>query len=192
MQLENGRETDDEVQVERPQRVELSYDDAGFMLGQLNLGSTDGCDGDERLAMTYTDADESPATCGEAARDATPTRARGDKRQTTTWDHYDNGLLKQLVTKNGAGVTTESHEISYTTDGGRYEDGNRVLDRYVLQRAEGATGGDCTVAAPCEHKYTYDARGRVLVDQIKADNIVRYTLDEPAMLRGDDTIGRAT
>ena len=189
VRLENGRETDNEVQVDRPRRVELSYDEAGFMLTQLNLGSTDACAGDEKLVMGYTDAGwEKSRDLWRGGAGCLADPSTWTKRQTTTWDHYDNGLLKQLVTKNGAGAVTESHDITYTTDTGRYEDGNRVQDQYVLKRAEGVAASDCTATAPCKHKFTYDARGRVLVDEIKADNIVRYTLDEPAMLRGDNKI----
>ncbi len=189
VRLENGREDANGVQVDRPRRVELTYDDSGFMTTQLNLGATDACSGDEKIVMSYTDTGwESTRDLWRGGAGCGADPSTWTKRQTTTWDQYDNGLLKQLVTKNGSGALTESHDVSYTTTSGRYEDGNRVVDHYVLKRADGVTASDCTAAAPCDRKFTYDPRGRVLVDQIKADNIVRYTLDEPGMLRGDNTI----
>jgi RHS repeat-associated protein len=109
------------------------------------------------------------------------------KKQTTR-DHLDNGKLKTLVTKNGAGAVTESHTVGYET-GGVYVDGNRVTDRYVLARAAARLGvTTCLPAAPCDAAYDYDARDRLTRHQLRAGKEIRYTLDQLANLLGDTTV----
>jgi RHS repeat-associated protein len=186
---ENGEESTTGTQSKAPRRYELTHDAADWLTQQLDLGVDSACKDDQRIVNAFwstgwekqRDIYRASATCV-----ADPTT--WPKKQTTSWDHLDNGKLKTLVTKNSAGTVTESHTVGYET-AGIYANGSRVSDRYVLNRASTRTGvTTCLAAAPCDAVYEYDARDRLLRHQVRAGKDIRYTLDQPTNLIGDTTV----
>jgi YD repeat-containing protein len=186
---ENGEEDTAGTQTKAPRTNTMTYDGADWLASQLDLGVDSACKDDQRIVNTFW------GTGAERQRDvyragigcvADPTT--WPKKQTTNWTQFDNGKLRTLTTKNGAGTTTESHDVTYI-DAGVYLNGNRVTDHYVLARADTATGATtCLTTAPCDAKYTYDARDRLLTHQLRTGRTDTYTLDEPSKLIGDTTI----
>jgi hypothetical protein len=133
---ENGEENDARGQTKAPRRHELSYDDADWLTTQLDLGVDGACKDDQRVVNTFW------ATGWERQRDLyrAGTGCIADsttwpRKQSTTWTHFDNGKLDVLVTSNGSGTVTESHDVAYLDTGGVYVNGHRTSDRYVLNRA---------------------------------------------------------
>jgi RHS repeat-associated protein len=186
---ENGQENDLGQQTRAPRRNELSYDAADWLATQLDLGVDSACTDDQRIVTTFWSTgwekqrDTYRADAGCSADPAT-----WPKKQTRTWTHFDNRLLRQLETRNGAGTVTESHQIGYVTPAGVYLNGNRVSDRYVLQRGEGSTATTCLAASPCDAAWQYDARDRLVSHQQRAGMTTSYALDQPAQLLGDQSI----
>ena len=193
VRLENSERDAAGTQVKAPKRVELTYDQSGFMTRQVNLGTTDACVDDERTDTTYYDTGwERQRTLRRAKAGCGPDSSTWGVRQTTSWTHFDNGKMQTLTTKDSTGRTTESHNVGYMT-AGRYEDGNRVSDSYLLLRSETSadTGGDatkCVAASKCNRTYEYDARGKVLKDDMGNGTVITYAYDQPSYLDGDQKL----
>ncbi|MCF6376449.1 Ig-like domain-containing protein [Nocardioides KLBMP 9356] len=193
LRLENSERDAAGAQVKAPKRVELTYDQSGFMTRQVNLGTTGDCVDDERTDTTYYDTGwERQRTLRRAKAGCGPDSATWGVRQTTSWTHFDNGKLQTLTTKDTSGRTTEAHDVGYFASG-RYEDGNRVTDSYLLLRSETSadTGGDatkCVAASRCNRTYEYDARGKVLKDDMGNGTVITYAYDQPSYLDGDQTL----
>jgi YD repeat-containing protein len=186
---ENGEEDAGGTQSKAPRTYTMTYDGADWLASQLDLGTDSACKDDQRIVNTFwgTGA-EKQRDIYRAASGCVADPTTWPKKQTTNWTHFDNGQLRTLVTKNGSGTTTESHDVTYL-DAGMYINGNRVTDHYVLTRADTATGATtCLASAPCDAKYTYDARDRLLTHQLRSGRTDTYTLDEPAKLLGDTSI----
>ena len=189
LRRENGEENDDGTQTKAPRRVELTYDGADWLTQQLDLGTDGACKDDSRTVTAWWDTGwEKQRDTYRAGATCTADSSTWPKIQTTTWTHFDNGKLRTLLTRNGAGTTTESHDVGYFDAAGDYVNGNRTSDRYVLRRAEGSSATTCLAAAPCDARYTYDARDRLLTHQLRAGRTDTYTLDEPAKLLGDSSV----
>ncbi|HZO70338.1 MAG TPA: Ig-like domain-containing protein [Kribbellaceae bacterium] len=193
VRLENGEESASTgAQTKAPRRHELTYDDADWLVEQRDLGVDAACVGDQRILNTYW------STGAEKQRDIFRGKAgcaadvsTWKQRQRTTWEHFDNGKLSKLRTHaykdDGSSRITESHDVGYF-EGDRYENGNRVTDRFVLERATGSTATKCVGTASCLQEYDYDARGKVVRHQKQEGDVATYALDESAMLLTDTTI----
>ncbi|MBY8870381.1 DNRLRE domain-containing protein [Micromonospora sp. PLK6-60] len=189
LRRENGEENDAGTETRAPRRYQLSYDAADWLTEHLDLGTDSACKDDQRVVTTFWGTgEEKQRDTYRAGSSCTADPATWTRKQTTTWTHFDNGKLRQLVTKNGAGTVTESHDVSYLDGNGVYVNGNRTTDRYVLKRGTGSTATSCLSATPCDAAYTYDARDRVLREQLRAGKSNDYTLDEPGKLIGDTTV----
>jgi RHS repeat-associated protein len=94
-------------------------------------------------------------------------------KQKTTWTYYANGLLKSLQTVNGSNVTLESHSESYIDANNVFVNGNVVDDHFSLAGANSV----CTVAAPCDASYGYDAQDRVTSYKDGHGDSSTYALD---------------
>ncbi|MFB9236170.1 Ig-like domain-containing protein [Plantactinospora siamensis] len=188
---ENGEEDDNGNQTKAPRTYTMSYDGADWLTGQLDLG-TDGaatCKNDERIVNTFWASGwEKQRDIYRAGSGCSTDPTTWAKKQTTNWTQFDNGSLRTLTTKNGGGTVTESHDVGYV-DNGIYQNGNKATDRYVLTRADGNTGATtCLAANPCDAKYSYDARDKLISHQLRAGRTDTYTLDESDKLLGDNTI----
>jgi YD repeat-containing protein len=64
--------------------------------------------------------------------------------------------------------------------------GQRPLCAHPRRRQHRHT--TCLTANPCDAKYNYDARDKLLSHQLRAGRTDTYTLDEPGKLLGDNTI----
>ncbi len=186
---ENGEEDAAGTQTKAPRSYQMTYDGADWLATQLDLGTDSGCTGDQRIATSYF------ATGWEKQRDTyrggsgcTSDPTTWPKKQTTTWSHFDNSLLHNLTTTNGSGTVTESHQVGYTDDNGIYLNGNRTTDHYVLKRGQGSTATTCLSATPCDAKWTYDARDRVISHQLRAGKVNTYSYDQPANQLGDTSV----
>jgi RHS repeat-associated protein len=186
---ENGEEDTAGTQTKAPRRHEFSYDTADWLTGQLDLGTDGACKDDQRIANAFWPTGwEKQRDVFRAGTGCSPDPATWPKKQTTTWTHFDNGKLDELVTKNGSGAITESHDVGYLDDAGVYVNGNRVTDHYVLKRREGSTANTCVAANPCDAEYEYDARDKLIRHQQRALKETTYKLDEQDKLIGDTTI----
>jgi RHS repeat-associated protein len=187
---ESGEETDAGTQTKPPRSYQMTYDGADWLTLQLDLGTDSGCAGDQRIATDYFDTGwERQREIRRAASTCTADSTIWPKKQTTTWSHFDNGLLRTLDTVNGAGTTTESHTVGYTDDSGIYVNSNRTSDHYFLKRGQGSTATTCVSAtAACDAKYVYDARDRLVSHQLRANKTNTYTYDQPTGQLGDTTI----
>jgi RHS repeat-associated protein len=186
---DNGEEDNNGLQTKAPRRYELSYDGANWLTQQLDLGTDGGCAGDQRIVNAFWGTGwEKQRDTYRAGTGCTADPGTWPKKQTTTWNHFDNGKLRDLTTVNGAGEVLESHQVGYLDPAGVYVNGNRTTDRYVLKRAEGNTASTCVAGAPCDAVYEYDARDRLIRHQQRAGKTVSYRFDEPANLLGDQTV----
>jgi RHS repeat-associated protein len=196
LRLENGKETGDDIngpvtQTEAPRRIELAYDNADWLSVQLDKGTTDACEGDSRTVNTWWSTGwERQRDIRRAGSGCGADSTTWPLRQSTTWTHFDNGLLRVLETRTGTNRErlTERHEVGYLDGNGDYVNGNRTRDRYVLERAQGNTATTCRAASPCDAQYDYDARDRLIRHQLRAGKVNTYRFDEAAQLLGDNTI----
>jgi len=187
---ENGQESTAGVQSKAPRRYEMTYDAADWLTTQLDLGTDSACKDDQRVVNTFWSTGwEKQRDIYRAGTGCVADPATWPKKQTTTWTHFDNGLLRKLDTVNPSGTVLESHDVGYVDSAGSYVNGNRTRDTYVLARGEGSTATTClTPATACLATYTYDARDRLVNHQQRAGVTTTYTLDQPAQLIGDTTI----
>jgi RHS repeat-associated protein len=188
---ENGEETDAGSQTKAPRSYQMTYDGADWLTLQLDLGTDSSCAGDQRIATDFfaTGWEHQREVRRGASGCTNPDPLSWPKKQTTTWTHFDNGLLRTLDTVNGAGTTTESHTVAYTDDSGIYVNGNRTSDHYVLKRGQGSTATTCvSTTAACDAKYVYDARDRLVSHQLRANKTNTYTYDQAAGQLGDTSI----
>jgi RHS repeat-associated protein len=93
--------------------------------------------------------------------------------QSTERSYFENGLLKQLTSKDGAGTVIEQHTLDYVT-GGVYVNGNRVKDVFKLVGPDAAA--PCRTAT-CTATWTYDPRERVTQEVTGTGETRDYTLD---------------
>jgi YD repeat-containing protein len=186
---ENGQEDDAGTQTKAPRRYESTYDGADWLSQQLDLGTDSSCVDDQRIDNAFwANGAEKQRDTYRAGAGCSSDPATWPKKQTTTWTHFDNGLLRNLETTNGSGQVTESHQVGYVDDNNVFVDGHRTTDRYVLKRADGNAATTCVSGSPCDAKYVYDARDRVVSHQLRAGKTNTYTLDQPANLLGDTSV----
>jgi YD repeat-containing protein len=186
---ENGQENTAGTQTSAPRRYEFIYDGADWLSVQLDLGTDSACAGDQRIANGFWATGwEKQCDTYRAASGCSTDPATWPRKQTTTWTHFDNSLLRDLATVNASGATTESHQVGYLEDAGDFVNGHRTSDRYALKRTQGNTATACVPGSPCDAKYVYDARDRVISHQRRAGKTNTYTFDEPARLIGDTSI----
>lgn len=189
VRAENGEENDAGTQTKAPNRHELTYADNDWLAAQLDLGTDNACKGDQRIVNTFWgDGWERQRDIFRAGDGCSADPATWSKKQSTTWDYFDNGKLKNLVTRNGSGEVTESHEVGYIDDGGNYANGHRVTDRFILKRAEGKNATQCVGPQTCLAKYTYDARDKLVRHQKRDGKVDTFKFDEPDKLDGDNTV----
>jgi RHS repeat-associated protein len=189
VRTENGEENTAGAQTKAPRRYELTYGDNDWLSLQLDLGTDNACKDDQRITTTFWgDGWQRQQETFRGQDGCTADPAGWRKNQTTAWDYFDNGKLRNLVTRNGSGDVTESHEIGYTDDNGNYVNGNRTTDRYILKRAEGKNATTCVGPSTCLAKYTYDARDKLTRHQKREGKVTTYDLDQPGNLDGDNTI----
>ena len=195
--LENGKETGNDIngpvtRTVEPRQFQLTYDSADWLDVQLDLGTDSACKNDSRTKTTYFGTGwEKSREIRRAGDGCTATSTTWPVKQTTTWAHFDNGKLRTLVTKNGAGAVTESHDVSYVDVNNDYVNGNRTRDRYILERenVSGLNGATtCEGTAVCEAQFEYDARDRLIRHQQRVGKQTTYKLDEPIRLIGDTTV----
>ncbi|MDQ1740421.1 MAG: hypothetical protein QOE53_2073, partial [Pseudonocardiales bacterium] len=166
-------------------------DDAGTQLkaGRQNDYTFDGTD---RLTQQVDQGKDSQASTSDDIRITTGYLPQGWESQRTTdkyvpgatpvwqvkkvqnWTYFDNGQLKTMSTKNGAGTVLESHDVSYTDSAGRYVNGNQTAD--VFKRSSPNAGTPCA-SATCTARYTYDARDRLVHQDSGSGGTADYTLD---------------
>jgi len=190
VRLENGQENDaGNTTTKDPRRYELTYDDADWLIEQRDLGVDALCKDDSRIVNTYwANGLEKQRDTYRAGATCTSSVSTWPKKQTTTWSHADNGKLKQLTTTNGSGAVTESHTVGYFDDSDIYVNGNRATDNYVLTRGTGSGATTCVAGNPCNAKYVYDARDRLVRHEPRAGKSTDYKFDEPGLLVGDTTV----
>ena len=188
LRLENGERDGNGVQTKAPKRVELTYDQSDFMTRQLEPAARrpPARTTSAPTRRTSTRAGSVSAPCAAAPPAAVPTPRRGSCGRRRAGRTSTTASSRTLTTKDGNGRTTEAHDVGYFS-GGRYEDGNRVTDSYLQLTSEtadpDASGQICTATQRCDRKYTYDARGKVILDQIRAGLQVTYKYDEAALPR---------
>ena len=189
---ENGEEDNAGTQTKAPRRFELTYDQDDWVTQQLDLGVDSACTDDTRTVNVFWGTGwERQRDLHRAGTGCTSDPATWPKKQTTTWEHFDNGKLKKLRTlanRGGTDVLTESHDVGYFDSSGAYINGNRTTDHYVLERTQGNTASTCRATSPCDAQYGYDARDKLIRHQQRATKETTYTLDEPSKLIGDTTI----
>ncbi|WP_112261414.1 DNRLRE domain-containing protein [Lentzea terrae] len=189
VRAENGEENDAGTQTKAPVRHELFYGENDWLSSQLDLGTDGACKGDQRIVNTFWgDGWERQREIFRAGDGCSADPATWTKQQTTTWDYFDNGKLRNLVTRTGSGEITESHDVGYIDDAGNYANGHRVTDRFLLKRAEGKNATQCVGPQTCLAKYTYDARDKLVRHQKREGKVDTFKLDEPDKLDGDNTI----
>jgi RHS repeat-associated protein len=192
---ENGVESATGTQLTAPRRHELDYNQADWLTEQRDLGTDNTCAGDQRIVSAIWDSGwERQRDLYRAGSGCTTDPSTWPKKQTTTWDQFDNGKLKTLKTlaiKNGSPELTESHEVGYVDGDGIYFNGNRTTDQYVLKRTQTAPNSATTclsAASPCLANYVYDARDRLIRHQLREGKVETFALDEEAKLIGDTSI----
>jgi len=186
---ENGEEDNAGTQTKAPRSYQYSYDGADWVTQQLDLGTSSACAGDQRIVNSFWSTGwERQRDTFRAASGCSTDPTTWPEKQTSAWTQFDNGLPRELTTTNGSGVVTESHQVGYTDDGGVFVDGNRTSDHYTLKRAQASTATSCLAASPCDAKYVYEARDRLVSHQLRAGKTNTYTYDQPAGLLGDQSV----
>ena len=186
---ENGKE-DGTTQTTAPRRYEMTYDSADWLTLQLDLGTDSACLDDQRIVNEFWGTGwEKRREVRRAGTPCTSDSTTWPVKQVTTWNHFDNGLLKDLDTTNASGTVLESHDVTYFDENGFFANANRTREHYVLKRGEGSTATTCvTTATACDAVYTYDARDRLISHQQRAGVTTTYTLDQPGQLVGDTAV----
>lgn len=195
---ENGTESDSGTPVTPPREQRLVYDQADWLREQQDLGTdgTSSCAGDQRIVTAFWDSGwERQRDLYRAASGCATDPRTWPKKQTTTWEQFDNGKLKTLKTvavSGGTDAVTEQHQVGYLDDDGIYLNGNRTSDQFVLKRTQTDPNNHATTclsaASPCLATYAYDARDRLIRHQQREGKVETFTLDEEAKLLGDTTI----
>jgi RHS repeat-associated protein len=113
-----------------------------------SAGTTD----DEQLMYTYRPT-------GELDTQTLQKRPSGSwvDEQSSVRTYFDNGLLKTLTNRNGAGAMVSSNTLSYL-QGGVYLNGNRSSSVFQLK---GPDSSAACYTQTCTQSWTYDARERV-------------------------------
>lgn len=187
---DDGQETPAGSQTVAPSRNTFVYDAANWLKTQYAYGTATTCTGDQRIDTTFTATGwEGTRTVNRASATCTSeASATYDLKQRTAWTYFDNGKLKTMSTTNAAGTTLESHTVDYE-DAGKYVNGNRTSDQYVLK----GPGSTACSASACTATYTYDARDKVTKTTDGHGGTTTYTLDgagglsEPTIRAGNVT-----
>ncbi len=169
---QNGKESSPGGTVTAAGRKQhTDYDQADWITTQLDYGQSIGASDDQRITNTYSPVGR------QTLRKIEQNNGSGTwtTKQSTVWDYFANGPLKQLTTTNGAGTVVESHQVDYLDPAGIYVDGNRTKDVYTLRPGSGAASpcypGTCTAT------YTYDPRDRLVNGNDGHGSTTAYTLD---------------
>jgi RHS repeat-associated protein len=187
---QNGKETAPGGTVTTAGRKQhTDYDQADWITTQLDFGQSTGASDDQRITNSYN------AVGRQILRKIEQNNGSGtwSTKQSTVWDYFANGLLKQLTTRNdapGAGTVTESHVVDYLDPAGVYVNGNRTKDVYTLRPDTGSTSpcypGTCTAT------YTYDPRDRLVNSNDGHGGTTAYTLDGAGNILTEAATGSAT
>ena len=148
----------------------FTYDRADWLTEAWDHGATAAHDIDDiRTRTTFHNTGwEAQRTIG-----AGTATAGWALRQTTTWDHFANGKLRQLTTKNGGGNVLETHTVGYET-ANIYVNGNRTTDTFMVK---GPDANAPCYASNCVATYTYDARERLTNENNGRGAVTAYELD---------------
>jgi RHS repeat-associated protein len=172
---QNGKETAPGGTVTAAGRKQhTDYDQADWITTQLDYGQSTGASDDQRITNSYN------AVGRQTLRKIEQNNGSGTwtPKQSTVWDYFANGLLKQLTTRNdapGAGTVVESHVVDYLDPAGVYVNGNRTKDVYTLRPNSGSTS-PCYPSS-CSATYTYDPRDRLVNSNDGHGGTTAYTLD---------------
>ncbi|MDQ3933069.1 MAG: Ig-like domain-containing protein [Actinomycetota bacterium] len=161
--IDNREETTGGSTVRPGRRHRYEYDDTGWLTKQTDFGRKDGSDtdahvDDRQIVTEYVETGWwRQRTISKRPQGAPPSSDLTAVKQRTTRDHFDNGKLKTLETRNGSGTVLESHDVSYADAAGRYVNGHRTKDVFTLRGPD--TGAPCRDAGnPCTTHYEYNAR----------------------------------
>lgn len=169
-----------------------TYDDADWMLTQIDQGDPDIADDSTRVTNDFW----------PTGREHTRTVARGNhttgtwtESQTTSWTWFANGKLDQLAIQNGANQVLERHEVEYETQTGVYMNGHRIEDAFWRDAPEvpGVEPAPCQVSPGCTATYAYDARDRLFSENDGHGTATSYLLDPAGnILRATEITGGTT
>jgi RHS repeat-associated protein len=167
--VDDGTEKTDGTVVTAGRTQTFSYDNADWLMQQIDNGKQSGCADDRRITNTFTATGwEQTRLIEKTGAGCTSSAPNWQSKQKTSWTWAAGGDLKSLLTEAWTGSpanpqTVESHTLSYVS-GGVYVNGNRVRDDFVLKGPDASV--PCDVAADnCANAYTYDARDRLTQDQ---------------------------
>lgn len=150
---DDGEETPAGAAVKAGRKHRFDYDGADQLASHLDFGiSTAGSD-DQRITNVFAPTGWETKRTIEASNGA----SGWNLRQTTTWDHFANGLVKKLTVASPA-ATLASHTVGYESSG-VYLNGHRTTDTFTLATPSGQTS-PCRASA-CAYTYSYDARERL-------------------------------
>ena len=152
-----------------PRLQTYTYDAADRATGQIDdFGTPTPTTDDEQFLLTWK------ATGWEEKR-TVQKRPSGSwvDEQSTERTYFDNGLLKQLTSKNASATVIEQHTLDYIT-AGIYVNGNRVKDVFKLVGPDASAPCD---TATCTATWTYDARERATQEVSGTGNTTDFTLD---------------
>lgn len=172
---DDGTETRDAtskafVQTAAGQRHDFTYDGADWLTQVWDHGRTALHDSDD---LRTTTAFSPTGRERQRTIEAGTSTAGWTPRQTTTWDHFANGKLRELVTKNGAGTVVEQHTVGYE-EGGVYVNGHRTTDTFMVKGPDAAA---TCYSSTCVARYTYDARDRLTREDNGRGAVTNFTLD---------------
>jgi RHS repeat-associated protein len=130
--------------------------------------STSGATDDEQILYTYTPRGELGTQTLQKGGSGSWVTEHSSERA-----YFENGLLRTLLNKNGAGTLIESHTQSYL-QAGVFQDGNRVSDVFLLK------GPDATATCyttSCTQSWVHDAQERVRYENPGTGAATHFTLD---------------
>ncbi|HEX2084376.1 MAG TPA: LamG-like jellyroll fold domain-containing protein [Solirubrobacteraceae bacterium] len=178
--------------VKKGRRELFTYDTADRVQRQIDEGrdGTANTSDDREVLTAFTPAgkEKQRKISKFTGLDAAGKPLFNELKQQTDWTHYENGLLKTLVTKTGSGEIKESHDVEYI-DAGVYMNGHRTKDTFIL-KGPNKTGAKCqgnnASGLKCVTRYKYDARDRLIQedrdrvgpsDTAASTKTTKYTLD---------------
>jgi RHS repeat-associated protein len=162
--LENASEDPTTGALTGGRQSDLTYDADDRVTVQVDHGKDSGSAAtgdDRRVRFDYFDTDWlKNRTIDRFTAGAFSANESTDRTYTL------NGDVTSMVTKNGTGAVRESHDLQYLDGGGRYVDGNRVKDTFLLA---GPDSSKRCQSASCTRRYDFDARDRVTDEYLDRD-----------------------
>jgi RHS repeat-associated protein len=170
---ENKVEAAGGSQVTAPRVFTYTYDNGDQPSVQTDDFGTSGTDtDDERFSFSFDDLGRLTQRKIEKRTGASSYATE----QTQDSTYYWNGLLKTLVSKDGAGTpnTIASHSLSYITSG-VYLNGNKAGDTF---RVVGPDAGASCRSSDCTASWEYDSRDRLTKEINGSGTTSEFTLDK--------------